>query len=199
MPQIGIRSLRDEASRIVHRAQAGERFVVTRHNRPAALLIGISEARDFVFTHAEEFVALREEGRSELAGAAGAAARARRAVALSPGAAVRIARLRGTPRGRVDSELRRLAACLRDGRPPVEGPGGPVWQRDWDGPFMRLRTAWQWLACEALPRGRLGVSAVVAEAELDRWLWSGKLQPLRVSVAELRAGRPWSEVEDLMA
>jgi prevent-host-death family protein len=121
MPQIGIRSLRDEASRIVHRAQAGERFVVTRHNRPAALLIGISEARDFVFTHAEDFVMLREEGRGELAVAAGAGARTRRAVALSPGAAVRIARLRGSARGRVDAELRRLAACLRAGDTPVKG------------------------------------------------------------------------------
>ena len=45
--------------------------MVTRRNIPEAVMIPMSQARDFALAHGEEFIAMRQEGRGELeAGAA---------------------------------------------------------------------------------------------------------------------------------
>ena len=65
MPEIGIRELRDRLSQVLEEVDAGERFVVSRHRRPIALLLSMSEARDFALAHAEEFVEMRLRARSD--------------------------------------------------------------------------------------------------------------------------------------
>ena len=42
MPQIGAFEARTHLPRLLKRVQAGERFVITRHNRPVAELIPFS-------------------------------------------------------------------------------------------------------------------------------------------------------------
>lgn len=66
MPHVGIRELQHNAAGVVRRVEEGERLVITRQNRPVAVLVGMAEVGDFVFTFAEEFVERRREGESEL-------------------------------------------------------------------------------------------------------------------------------------
>jgi antitoxin (DNA-binding transcriptional repressor) of toxin-antitoxin stability system len=41
--------------------QQRERIVVTRRNIPVAVMIPMSQARDFALAHGEEFIAMRQE------------------------------------------------------------------------------------------------------------------------------------------
>jgi prevent-host-death family protein len=66
VPHVGVRELQRQAPRIVARVQQGERIVVTRRNIPVAVMIPMSQARDFALAHGEEFIAMRQEGRGEL-------------------------------------------------------------------------------------------------------------------------------------
>jgi prevent-host-death family protein len=43
MKEIGIRELKDSAPELVRRASQGERFVVTRYGKPAALLLPLAD------------------------------------------------------------------------------------------------------------------------------------------------------------
>ncbi len=45
MPHIGIRELQRGTSRIVARVEEGEPLVITRHNRPVAVLVGVEEVK----------------------------------------------------------------------------------------------------------------------------------------------------------
>ncbi|MBI4259752.1 MAG: type II toxin-antitoxin system Phd/YefM family antitoxin [Actinobacteria bacterium] len=69
---IGIRDLKNRAPEIVRAVEeSGSAVVVTRHGRPAALIlpIGSPEAEDYVLAHAPEIVAsLREADRDHRAG-----------------------------------------------------------------------------------------------------------------------------------
>jgi len=42
MAHIGIRALQRDTSRAIERAVSGERIVITRHNRPVAVLVGVA-------------------------------------------------------------------------------------------------------------------------------------------------------------
>lgn len=63
MAEIGIRELKNTASRVIDDVEAGERVVVTKRGRPAAVIMSIDDAEDFVLAHAEEFVRMRLRGR----------------------------------------------------------------------------------------------------------------------------------------
>ncbi len=63
MGEIGIKELKNTASKVIEDVEAGERVVVTKRGRPAAVIMSIEEAEDFVLAHAEEFVRMRLAGR----------------------------------------------------------------------------------------------------------------------------------------
>jgi prevent-host-death family protein len=65
MAEIGIKELKNTASKVIEDVEAGERVVVTKRGRPAAVIMSIEEAEDFVLAHAEEFVRMRLKGRRE--------------------------------------------------------------------------------------------------------------------------------------
>ncbi len=48
MPHVGIRELQRDTSAIVRRVSEGNRLVVTRNNRPVAVLIGIADAKQTI-------------------------------------------------------------------------------------------------------------------------------------------------------
>jgi prevent-host-death family protein len=65
MAEIGIKELTNTASKVIDDVEAGERIVVTRRGRPAAVIMSMEDAEDFVLAHAEEFVRMRLQGRRE--------------------------------------------------------------------------------------------------------------------------------------
>lgn len=64
MGEIGIKELKNTASRVIDDVEGGERVIVTRRGRPAAVIMSIEDAEDFVLAHAEEFVRMRLQGRN---------------------------------------------------------------------------------------------------------------------------------------
>ena len=65
MEEIGIKELKNTASRVIDAVEDGERVVVTKRGRPAAVIMSIDDAEDFVLSHAEEFVEMRLVGRRD--------------------------------------------------------------------------------------------------------------------------------------
>jgi prevent-host-death family protein len=63
MGEIGIKELKNTASRVIEEVETGERFIVTKRGRPAAVIMSMEDAEDFVLAHAEEFVHMRLSGR----------------------------------------------------------------------------------------------------------------------------------------
>jgi prevent-host-death family protein len=63
--EIGIKELKNTASRVIEEVESGERVVVTKRGRPTALILSMEDAEDFVLAYAEEFVEMRREGRRE--------------------------------------------------------------------------------------------------------------------------------------
>ena len=63
MGEIGIKELKNTASRVIDEVEAGDRVIVTKRGRPAAVIMSIEDAEDFVLAHAEEFVGMRLSGR----------------------------------------------------------------------------------------------------------------------------------------
>ena len=48
MHEIGIKELKNTASRVIEEVEAGERVVVTKRGRPTALILSMEDAEDFV-------------------------------------------------------------------------------------------------------------------------------------------------------
>jgi prevent-host-death family protein len=65
MSEIGIKELKNTASKVIDEVEAGARVVVTKRGRPAAVIMSIEDAEDFVLAHAEQFVRMRLAGRRE--------------------------------------------------------------------------------------------------------------------------------------
>ena len=65
MREIGIKELKNTASRVIDEVESGERIVVTKRGRPAALILSMEDAEDFVLAYAKEFVEMRQQGRRE--------------------------------------------------------------------------------------------------------------------------------------
>jgi prevent-host-death family protein len=63
--EIGIKELKNNASRVVGEVEAGERVVVTKRGRPAAVIMSIEDAEDFVLANADEYVRARLQSRRE--------------------------------------------------------------------------------------------------------------------------------------
>jgi prevent-host-death family protein len=63
MSEIDLSQLERSPSEAIERAEAGERVVVTREGRPAAVIMSAGDAEDFVLANGDEYVALRAEGR----------------------------------------------------------------------------------------------------------------------------------------
>lgn len=63
--EIGIKELKNTASRVIEEVESGERVVVTKRGRPTALILSMEDAEDFVLAYAEEFVEMRQQGRRE--------------------------------------------------------------------------------------------------------------------------------------
>src|SRR4051794_37010832 len=99
LPEVGVRELKIHASSLIRLVEGGQWLVVTRQRKPAALLIPIAEAREFVLAYAEEFVEMRRLAREEYAaGRSVGDGRVRVATGAlgtirAPGFPVRIARL----------------------------------------------------------------------------------------------------------
>jgi prevent-host-death family protein len=64
MPEIGLKALKNEASQVIEAVEGGARYVVTKRGRPAAVILSMREAEDFVLAHAQEFVSMRLAGRA---------------------------------------------------------------------------------------------------------------------------------------
>jgi prevent-host-death family protein len=65
MAEIGIKALKNEASRVVDEVEGGASYVVTKRGRPAAVIVPIEDAEDLVLANAEAYVELRRRGRQE--------------------------------------------------------------------------------------------------------------------------------------
>lgn len=65
MREIGIKALKNDASRVIGEVEAGQRVIVTKRGRPAAVIMSMEEAEDFVLANAEEYVRMRLAGRRE--------------------------------------------------------------------------------------------------------------------------------------
>ncbi len=65
MREIGVKELKNTASRVLEEVEGGERMVVTKRGRPTAVIMSMEDAEDFVLAHAEEFAEMRLQGRRE--------------------------------------------------------------------------------------------------------------------------------------
>lgn len=65
MNEIGIKELKNTASRVIDDVEGGERVIVTKRGRPAAVIMSIEDAEDFVLAHADEFVRMRAQARRD--------------------------------------------------------------------------------------------------------------------------------------
>lgn len=73
MKAVGLAKVRDDLSRYVHQAES-EEIVITRHGRPAAVLIGFETEEDWFeyrLEHHPEFLRRVAEARAELAAGLG--------------------------------------------------------------------------------------------------------------------------------
>lgn len=66
--EIGVKELKNTASRVLEEVEGGERVIVTKRGRPAAVIMSMEDAEDFVLAHAEEFAEMRLRARREYAG-----------------------------------------------------------------------------------------------------------------------------------
>lgn len=65
--EIGIKELKNTASRVIEEVEAGERVVVTKRGRPAAVIMSMEDAEDFVLAHAKEYAEMRLRARAAYA------------------------------------------------------------------------------------------------------------------------------------
>jgi prevent-host-death family protein len=67
VPEIGVKDLKANASKVIDEVQAGASYVVTKRGRPAAVIVPVEEAEDLVLANAEEFIRMRRTAREDLA------------------------------------------------------------------------------------------------------------------------------------
>jgi prevent-host-death family protein len=63
MAEIGIKELKNQASRVIDEVEDGATYLVTKRGRPSAVIMPVDQAEDYVVTHAAEFVKMRLEAR----------------------------------------------------------------------------------------------------------------------------------------
>lgn len=65
MSEIGVKQLGNGASRVIRAVEGGDRVVVTKRGRAAAVILPVEEAEDYLLTHDPEFVRRRDEARRD--------------------------------------------------------------------------------------------------------------------------------------
>ena len=65
MSEIGVKQLGSDASRVIRAVEDGERVVVTKRGRAAAVILSVEEAEDYLLAFDPEFARRREEGRRD--------------------------------------------------------------------------------------------------------------------------------------
>lgn len=65
MNEIGVKELKNATSRVIEDVQGGARVIVTKRGRPAAVILSIEAAEDFVLAHADEFARMRSQARRD--------------------------------------------------------------------------------------------------------------------------------------
>jgi prevent-host-death family protein len=63
LAEIGIKSLKSRASRVIDEVSSGKSYVVTKRGRAAAVIMPVEEAEDLVLANAEELIAIRRRAR----------------------------------------------------------------------------------------------------------------------------------------
>ena len=63
MAEVGVKQLERELSRVIRAVERGTPVMVTKRGRPAAVILPIDEAEDFVLAHVPRFVDARLAGR----------------------------------------------------------------------------------------------------------------------------------------
>ena len=63
MAEIGIKDLKNQASRVIENVEEGATYLVTKRGHPSAVIMPVDEAGDYVLAHATEFVTMRLEAR----------------------------------------------------------------------------------------------------------------------------------------
>jgi prevent-host-death family protein len=64
MAEIGVKQLKATASAVIDDVEEGTAYVVTKRGRPAAVLMPIEDAEDYVLANADEYVRMRRAGRA---------------------------------------------------------------------------------------------------------------------------------------
>lgn len=64
MAEIGVKALKATASSVIDEVEAGAAYVVTKRGRPAAVLMPIEDAEDFVLANADEYIRMRRAART---------------------------------------------------------------------------------------------------------------------------------------
>jgi prevent-host-death family protein len=64
MAEIGVAELKAKASAVIDEVEGGVAYVVMKRGRPAAVLLPVGEAEDFVLANADEYVRMRRLARS---------------------------------------------------------------------------------------------------------------------------------------
>lgn len=65
--EIGVRQLARETGRYIRAAEYGDRFVVTRHGDPVAVILSIDESIEYLLAHSDEFGRARLEAHRGIA------------------------------------------------------------------------------------------------------------------------------------
>ena len=64
MAEIGIKQLKATASAVIDQVEDGTAYVVTKRGRPAAVLMPVEDAEDYVLANADEYVRMRRAARA---------------------------------------------------------------------------------------------------------------------------------------
>jgi prevent-host-death family protein len=65
LAEIGVKAFSRSVSRVLAQVEQEGRLIVTRQNRPIALILSVDEAEEFFLAHAPELVRTRVGARSE--------------------------------------------------------------------------------------------------------------------------------------
>lgn len=65
MREIGVKELKNNASRVIGEVETGQRVFITKRGRPVAVIMSMEEAEDFVLANAEEYVRMRLDAERE--------------------------------------------------------------------------------------------------------------------------------------
>jgi prevent-host-death family protein len=189
--EVGVRELKFHAPAVIRRVEQGQRVVVTRHQKPAALLIPFSEAHEFVATYAEEFVEMRKLALDEHAAGGSIGAGAVRVSKAALGAI----EAPGFPKAAARRVLREIA--VRGRRDSITGRDDCI--RGADRGVVVARAGHHLLICELLEgRRTVLVAGAVHRSVVGRWIWSGGLATFKVRVASIFGSGLLRSLEDMV-